>query len=366
MKQCDVPQYVYDNDADLARCTQVLAAVLPAMRETSDTFTENPPSITVTHSHSLDPSTSSDNPESLPGAFRVVGINATGREEDEEEPMFQSSTLEEEHVAPVTNGPITARLVEPYEDRSMLLGEIEQLRAERENVARAEAVVMPEEDSDEEEVDDKHPHKCFPTRRRTLICLLCVILLAGVAVGAVIGIVAEDTPSPVGEVGVPLKGIITSVSFDNGTALNDATSPQFQALAWLNTNTNLKEYPDWRKIQRYVLATLFYSTDGSGWEQSDGWLSDEDECNWSHIEGHCQGEIVAELWFGHANLGGTLPPELALLSSGLVGALRFHKNGLMGTIPTELGLLTNLNGETFRVSADCLGLNRFTHALLIA
>ena len=40
--------------------------------------------------------------------------------------------------------------------------------------------------------------------------------------------------------------------------------------------------------QRYALATFFYSTNGSGWDNSDGWLVESNECAWSGIK--CDGD----------------------------------------------------------------------------
>jgi hypothetical protein len=51
-------------------------------------------------------------------------------------------------------------------------------------------------------------------------------------------------------------------------------------LTWLEGNANLDDYPDWKRIQRYVLAVFYYSTNGDEWRRNTGWLSDEDECTW--------------------------------------------------------------------------------------
>ena len=41
---------------------------------------------------------------------------------------------------------------------------------------------------------------------------------------------------------------------------------------------------DIRVIQRYVLATLFFSTNGNDWTETYEWLSDDHECNWNMEE----------------------------------------------------------------------------------
>jgi hypothetical protein len=43
---------------------------------------------------------------------------------------------------------------------------------------------------------------------------------------------------------------------------------------------SLDTYSDAQKVQRYVMATLFFSTNGPNWIMSDGWLSNDGECTW--------------------------------------------------------------------------------------
>ena len=66
------------------------------------------------------------------------------------------------------------------------------------------------------------------------------------------------------------------------TALVNSDSPQGKALSWtigdalLNTN-----YSDERILQRFALATLYFSTGGESWYDNSGWLEEEiNECNW--------------------------------------------------------------------------------------
>ena len=77
--------------------------------------------------------------------------------------------------------------------------------------------------------------------------------------------------------------LLAPVSFDDGASLLDASSPQSAAARWLANNTNLENYSDAQKIQRYALATLYYSTNGDNWEDKQNWTTDGDECEvwWS-------------------------------------------------------------------------------------
>jgi hypothetical protein len=150
---------------------------------------------------------------------------------------------------------------------------------------------------------------------------VAVVLLVTVAVvlGTVLTRVLKvptSTPSPQ-EILKELQSLLSSVSFDSGTALQTPSSPQNKALNWLaNNNTNLEEYTDDQKIQRYALATLFYSTNGTSWDKKDEWMSDFDECRWyNNGSSLCKSGSVETLSLWGNNLVGTIPDELALLSN---------------------------------------------------
>lgn len=108
-----------------------------------------------------------------------------------------------------------------------------------------------------------------------------------------------------------------SVSFDGGKALDDVSSLQYKALTWLSTNENLDDYPDWKRIQRYVLAVFYYSMGGDEWTYCARWLSNDEECLWLSfaLDETCneQGRYL-RLTMSENNLNGILPNELALLS----------------------------------------------------
>jgi len=36
--------------------------------------------------------------------------------------------------------------------------------------------------------------------------------------------------------------------------------------------------------QRYALSTFYYSTNGDGWNDSEGWLEDSSECSWVGVK----------------------------------------------------------------------------------
>jgi hypothetical protein len=105
-------------------------------------------------------------------------------------------------------------------------------------------------------------------------------------------------------------------------------------LRWLSNNANLDEYPDVQKIQRYVLAVVYYSTNGDGWQKREGWLSDEDECTW----------LVKSTVFCAPALDPT---------TNQVFVLDLSENNLVGTMPAlELALLSDSLGTLLSVMTD--------------
>lgn len=81
----------------------------------------------------------------------------------------------------------------------------------------------------------------------------------------------------------------------------------------------MQQHPDWRKVQRYVLAVFYYSTNGDEWgDYNTGWLSDESECTWSTaaFDPICNDAgVFTILAIRSPGLGGTLPTELVTLLS---------------------------------------------------
>jgi len=144
-----------------------------------------------------------------------------------------------------------------------------------------------------------------------------------------------------------LLGFLVSESFDDGVALGQAGSPQNQAYEWLLSDPGLPVYPPYKILQRFAMATFFYSTGGDFWEENTLWLSPEDECNWFSRAGSspvCKSDRLVTLELDFNNVEGVIPAELAYLSqlervelSG--GPERF----LSGSLPSEVGLLTSLD-----------------------
>jgi hypothetical protein len=120
-------------------------------------------------------------------------------------------------------------------------------------------------------------------------------------------------------------------------ALEDPNSPQAKALKWLESSTNSGISEVQSFLQRYALATVYYSTNGDDWIDNTGWLSERDECNWMSTAASICDELgkYAKLDLQENNLVGTLPAELGILSDTL-RSINTRTNYLSGEIPSPM------------------------------
>ena len=177
-----------------------------------------------------------------------------------------------------------------------------------------------------------------------------------------------------------LKGIlITSGATVDKSLFDDPSSAQYKALTWLAEKDQVQliiDDNDSRILQRYVLAVLYFSTDGPNWTHQHNFLStDKHECLWNAKDEHekekgvleCNvnwGREITKLSLYWNNLNGTIPEELSALTSlreisiainelrgtipaslaqlPYLGALFVNNNILTGTVPTELATLPKL------------------------
>lgn len=144
--------------------------------------------------------------------------------------------------------------------------------------------------------------------------------------------------------------IIDLPNYTRRAILGDPTSPQMLAYEWLQNDPNLLTYSETKKTQRFVLAVLYYSTDGDKWMTNRNWLEyDTDECHdWYNLAGRqpfsydfctADGNFQGLALF-HNSMRGTIPRELGLLTK--LHGLAFTDSSLSGTIPMEVWLLPEL------------------------
>jgi len=123
---------------------------------------------------------------------------------------------------------------------------------------------------------------------------------------------------------------LKSISFDNGTAIEQDGSSQNLAIQWIleEGGTN---WTTTKLTQRFVLATIWFATKGNGWTDIQSWKTAEDECGWDHPE------TYIPTTFGNLDL------QIQPCNTNLeLQSLSFRGNNLSGPLPNEVGLLTNL------------------------
>jgi hypothetical protein len=135
------------------------------------------------------------------------------------------------------------------------------------------------------------------------------------------------TFSPTLYVREEIKNVILNASPESLELLEDSSSAQSKALAWMSSPQSTDAFFSEEKlIQRWALAVLYYSTAGENWDNSDNWLTNFDECEWytaDDIEPVCNAEgRMHSLHLRDNNLDGTLPTELTLLSNSLGKSMR--------------------------------------------
>ena len=131
-------------------------------------------------------------------------------------------------------------------------------------------------------------------------------------------------------------GLVTAAG--NGTATITAT-----ARAATGSATVTVADPD-----RLALVALYEATNGPGWVNSDGWMTDAPLADWYGVtvdtEGRVAGLDLAGRWEAgetiRHGLEGSLPPEIGNMSS--LEYLDLNRNELSGPIPPALGNLSSL------------------------
>jgi len=84
-----------------------------------------------------------------------------------------------------------------------------------------------------------------------------------------------------------IQSRLPSTTFDN------PESAQSQALEWvLNDELSKSGISADQIVQRFALATLYFSTDGTFWSGSTKWLEPVDECTWAESSNQSGEHII--------------------------------------------------------------------------
>jgi hypothetical protein len=104
-------------------------------------------------------------------------------------------------------------------------------------------------------------------------------------------------------------------------ALLDESSIAFQAYTWLSGNTKLDIYDSVAFRQRFSAAALHLATNvNASWNVMDGWMTNENECDWYGIECNDQGFLITFNLTSNG-LSGLIPNEIELLSETLLSLI---------------------------------------------
>jgi Leucine rich repeat len=123
-------------------------------------------------------------------------------------------------------------------------------------------------------------------------------------------------------------------------------TPQGEALRWLQLDVEDKLALDWRLMQRYSLAVIYFSLRGDHWFNSTNWISSEHECSW-----HCSSAQIdlqpcdvqgryTSLALHDNNATGTIPSEIGLLA--YLRRIELGENTVSGALPAAIGRLARL------------------------
>jgi len=169
----------------------------------------------------------------------------------------------------------------------------------------------------------------------------------------------SDVPSSMPS-SVRFTEIIQQLEPLSGDALKVQGSPQYKAAMWmadgdlipnLGTGGTGLDLDDARFEQRYVMALFYYAMDGNNWEENQGWLGEESECEWFGIKGSSNGcpggciersdfvgdyDKICRISMGRTNnLYGQIPSEIDTLTE--IRWFEIQEDYLTGTIPESIG-----------------------------
>lgn len=134
--------------------------------------------------------------------------------------------------------------------------------------------------------------------------------------------------------------------------LENKNTAQYAALDWLANKDSGSTYSaadDVRVLQRYVLATLYYSTGGMNWDKQYNFLSEDHECEWFEEEKDWMFDMSPTIhgikcgdgedhWFDN------LMDAIQGKENEHIVEIRLDSNNLDGPLPSEVNALFLLQG----------------------
>jgi len=140
-----------------------------------------------------------------------------------------------------------------------------------------------------------------------------------------------------------LQYIINTITPDQ-SVFKSSHTPQSKALEWSKNdmkiyNVGVKS----RVAQRYVLATLYYATNGTAWKTNTNW-GDGHECEWHGVgceNGENDAVSVTYLDLNSNHLVGSIPQEIGYINS--LEQIHLWGNNLASSIPSTISKLGKLH-----------------------
>jgi hypothetical protein len=123
--------------------------------------------------------------------------------------------------------------------------------------------------------------------------VITIVGLAMLAMGLLLGLLLRDNsePSEATELQISdddfLVDLLTPIS--GGALLNESSSPQFEAFNWLASEANyafpvIQNTSTSILIERYVIALLYFATDGPNWVSTFEFLGNSSVCEWPPVQ----------------------------------------------------------------------------------
>jgi len=133
-----------------------------------------------------------------------------------------------------------------------------------------------------------------------------------------------------------IDAALLKISGSNDDNIYDMSTPEGKCRYWLThedqQELRVEQVGEHRIQQRYILCTLYYSTNGDFWTV-DSWLNGQlHECDWYGIA--CDVDDVAGITLENKNLTGPLPKELESLDN--LQLLILSSNSISSSIPDNL------------------------------
>ena len=152
-----------------------------------------------------------------------------------------------------------------------------------------------------------------------------------------------------------MADFIAELGWTDNVEVHTPGTPQYQAVYWLAEVDEFKAeigIIDQELMQRFVLATFYYSLGGPNWSHEVDWMSKSHSCKWNTFyRTHSQipvdvgascygGDALRQIYLPSLNLRGDIPTEVGLLLD--LTDFDLHKNKVDGILPEDMKNLHEL------------------------